>query len=272
MAGRITNSEIYPNMTNMENSEAGAAKATKAAIGGAGLVLCSLFGVLLPLVTLGVELGTGMCREFFDPIPTLAHSAAIALVAAANGLVLRGLVIGSGQAPVRTWLARLNAAALGVACFYALWFAFLTPFAVIAILFFGIGLLPLSPLLSLIVAWFLRGRLRRAAREGGAIIPRVWPVFFAAFGVMVAMEIPGLVQAWAIRTVATPEPVASRDQALWVLRAAVSEEQLLRSCYAGVDGERDIIQNWLFGPVTIENCRTVFYRVTGRTFNQLPPP
>lgn len=256
----------------MDNLSAGAAKAPQAAIGGAGLVLGGLFGVLLPLVTLGVELFTGMCREFFDPIPTPVHIAAIALVAVANGLALRDLFGGPGKAPGRTWLAALNAVALGVACFYALWFAFLTPFAVLAILFFGLGLLPLSPLLSLIVAWFLRCRLRRAARPGGAGFPRVWPVFFAAFGVMVALEIPGLAQAWAIRTVAASEPAALRQQALWVLRHAVSEDQLLRTCYPGRDGARDTIQNWLFGPVSVESCRKVFFRATGWSFNQLPPP
>ena len=256
----------------MDNIGAGANKATTSTIGGAGLVLCSLFGVLLPLVTLGVELVTGMCGEFFDPIPTPVHSAAIALVAAANGLALRSLFRASGQGPGRTWLVHLNAAALGVAFFYSLWFAFLTPFAVVAIIFFGLGLLPLSPLLSLIVAWFLRYRLRRAAGHSGSGFPRVWPVFFAAFGVMVAMDIPGLVQAWAIRAVAEVEPAPHQDRAMWVLRNAVSEDQLLRTCYPGRDGERDTVKNWLFGPVTVESCRKVFYRVTGWTFNQLPPP
>ncbi len=256
----------------MDNSEVSPAKVNSSELGGVGMVVCSLFGVLLPLVTLGVELLTGMCMEFFDPIPTPVHIAAIALVAVANGLTLRDLSGGSGKGPGRTWLAHLNAVALGVTFFYSLWFAFLTPFAVIAIIFFGLGLLPLSPLLSLIVAWFLRFRMRRAARQGGSVFPRVWPVFFAAFGVMVAMEIPGLVQAWAIRAVAEAEPAPHRDRALWVLRHAVSEEQLLRTCYPGMDGERDTVKNWLFGPVSVERCRQVFYRVTGRTFNQLPPP
>lgn len=258
-------------MTATSIPDAGVTKAPSSVIGGAGLFLCGLLGVLLPLVTLGVELVTHMCAGFFDPIPTPFHIAAIAMVGVVNLLALMGLTRGSDQGLNWVWLARLNAAAMGVAFFYSLWFAFLTPFAVVAIIIFGLGLLPLSPLLSLLTAWYLRHRLRRVAKARRLSLPRVWPVFFAAFGIMVALEMPGLVQAWAIRAVAA-EPAPHRDKALWVLRNAVSEEQLLRTCYPGMHGEREAVEDWLFGPASMESARRTFYRVTGRLFNQLPPP
>src|SRR5687767_2566378 len=47
-----------------------------------------LFGILLPLFTLGFELVTHACAtDFFDPIPTWWHVLLVALVPASNLLV-----------------------------------------------------------------------------------------------------------------------------------------------------------------------------------------
>lgn len=247
-------------------------KPKTAAKPGWGLVLlCSIFGVALPLITLGVEVFTGMCAEFFDPIPTPLHVAAIALVGVANLLALRGLFAGPVQESDYRWLAHLNAAVAGIAVFYSLWFAFLTPFALVAVIFFGIGLLPLSPLLSLIVALVLRHRLQRKANILGLALPGIWLAFSIGFGGLVALELPGLLQAWAVKAIDSENAVV-QDRALWVLRNAVSETQILKGCYNRLDGERDTVHAWLFGRTTLESRQRGFYRVTGRAFNQLPAP
>jgi len=232
---------------------------------------CGFFGVLLPLTTLGLESFTHMCAEFFDPIPTPLHLAAIALVGLANLLGLRLLFIDPVGEKNLARFAHLNAAAMGVAVFYSLWFAVLTPFAFIAVLFFGLGLLPLSPLFSLGVAGFLRFRLRRKARAGGQILPGIWLAFGIAFVGLWTLEIPGLVQAWAVQAV---DSGGERQQArgLWVLRQMVSEARLLHGCYPQRDSEREAVGDWLFGRVALENRQRVYYRVTGQPYNHKPAP
>lgn len=258
-------------MTTLSDIAVDDCKPSQPTIDRIGLFFCGLFGVLLPLVTLGVELCTRMCAEIFDPIPTPLHVGAIALVAVTNLLTLRALHASATAEKGGTWLAQLNAAAMGVGLFYSLWFAVLTPFAVVAVIFFGIGLLPLAPLLSLIVTWFLRCRLRRMARTTGSVIPGVWLAFFTGFGGLVALEMPGLAQAWAVATMAEEE-IGQTDRAMWVLRHAVTETQLLRGCYSQLDGERDAVHGWLFGRTSLEKRQKVYYRVTGRPFNHRPAP
>lgn len=54
-----------------------------------GTALIVLFGILLPAVTLAIELSSGMCAEvFFDPVATPLHVALVALVPVDNLAVL----------------------------------------------------------------------------------------------------------------------------------------------------------------------------------------
>jgi len=118
-------------------------------------------GVLLPVVTLVIELNSRMCaKEFFDPLPTWVHVFLVACVPVANAV---GLIATIQSSP--RWLnvgTHLNSAALAISAVYALIFLPLLPLAVIAVLFLGMGLLPLAPLFSFITALVVRHRLKRA--------------------------------------------------------------------------------------------------------------
>jgi len=62
-----------------------AAAAAAPRLRGLSLVLFALFGVCLPLLTLGLELLSGMCASvFFDPIPSIWHVLLVAVVPAAT--------------------------------------------------------------------------------------------------------------------------------------------------------------------------------------------
>lgn len=236
-----------------------------------GRIFNGLFGVVLPLVTLLLEFLSGMCAEFFDPIPTMWHIFAIALVAAANAF---GLYASStpalSEAALRR-VARLNAFALGIAVFYALWFLPLSPFALVGIIFFGVGLLPLSPLFSLLVASLLRRSLRRRSRAQGFELPRVWSGLLAGFACLIALEFPGAFQAWAVHATANGSR-ESQGRALWFLRHAGNDEQLLRGCYANPDAERMAVLQFLFGQTSQTERQQVYYRVTGHGYNSVPAP
>ena len=58
-----------------------------------GLVIC--FGILLPILTLWMEIEAGVCAELFlDPIPTSSHVVLILIIPLACTL---GLIVGSRQ-------------------------------------------------------------------------------------------------------------------------------------------------------------------------------
>src|SRR5574339_613919 len=89
-------------------------------------------GVLLPLITLGVELTTHMCVEaIFDPLPTLIHVIAVALVPIANMAVWRELHRGNASAKI----ARFNSLAIGIALFYSVMFLPLMPIGAVAVIY-----------------------------------------------------------------------------------------------------------------------------------------
>src|ERR1043166_1306501 len=144
----------------------------KRALAPTGSAALLLFGVLLPLATLVIELASHICAgTFFDPLPTWLHVLLVASIPVANGLAWIFM-----RAPRRAprWLWWLNGVALGAGIFYAALYAPMSPFAVIGILYLGFGLLPLTPLLSLICTLRLRAHLRRRLMEHGTSIPRGW--------------------------------------------------------------------------------------------------
>lgn len=129
-----------------------------------GLVSSLIFGVILPILTIGIELYSGLCAGLlFDPVPTPVHAMLIAFVPLANLLLILALLPGGTLRPrLHGWL---NAAALGISGYYALMFAPFTPFAVVAVFYFGFGLIPLAPLASFIIAIRLRIRALYFASE-----------------------------------------------------------------------------------------------------------
>ncbi len=242
--------------------------ATRTILGISVRASVMFFGVLLPIVTLVVEIVTGVARDiFFDPIPTWAHAATITLVPVAAWVTLRAMTCGR---PRRLRLAaRLNALATGVAFFYALWFIPMLIPAVPGIILFGLGFLPLSPLLSLLVLIVARRDLRRASGVVGVELPRVWGGFAVAFLALVALESPGYLTARAADQLGAGKDV-SAGMLRW-LRFSSSEDQLLRGCYPEGDARREVWA-WLGADASGDDYRLAYYRVTGRPFNDAPRP
>lgn len=236
--------------------------------------LTALFGVFLPALTLVIELASSMCASaFFDPIPTWFSIAVVALVPVANLLAIVAL-----RSPARpAWRAAgwLSGMAMVVAGFYALAFAIVTPFAVVGILFFGLGFLPLSPMLSFVCAWVLRARLRRAALRERRVPPAaLWKPLAAGVALFAAVSTPKAVTLAGLRWAAADD-AAQRARAVRMLRRFGSEEELLRRSYVNRPFEADPI-SWIVSSsgdrIPIEKVREVYYRVTGRPFNAVRPP
>jgi len=239
-----------------------------------GAASCIFFGVLLPAVVLGLELATGMCASvLFDPIPTIWHAILVACVPVGNAMGCL-LAVRRRQERLRTagWL---NGFAIGVAFYYSIVFLPVSPFALMGIAFFGFGLLPLSPYLSLATALVLRRKLRRLAGDRArAVLPGVGRCIAAVLVAGVLLSLPRTVTHVGLRMAASHAEGTSMV-GIRLLRALGSDEILLRVSYRRNRPEMDIASfvTSLFGdPIPAKQVQEIYYRVTGTPYNAVKPP
>ncbi len=231
------------------------------------------FGVVLPIISLVVELVTNMCAlDMFDPMPTPFHIFIVAFVPASNWFLWDALW--SGKTKYLSLLSVTSAATIGIASFYTLVFLPITPIGVIAIIFFGLGFLPLTPILALIATLIGRRKLKRLnAQTVSARIPH-WLIGFS-LGLLglIAVEVPSVVTRLGMQMASSSEIEKSQRGIRW-LRFIGSEDVLLRACYQEERGMKDLMSAAisLGDPVTLDEARRIYYRVTGTPFNAVKPP
>jgi Vault protein inter-alpha-trypsin domain len=242
------------------------------------------FGVILPLAVLLLEVLTSFCGAvFFNPTPTWWHGAWIAVVPAVNFWLLR-----AGKASDDRTRGVAAGFALLTAGFYGLLFLPMVHWSIFGLIFFGLGLLPLTPLLAAIFSW----RIGRASRRDSADAGRFktgWRLgALAAVVVLLTLEGPAL---WT--RVNLSSAVAGGEKsaaAIGRLRGFHSERTLLKACYEGGRGMwmGTDISGWVlsfcraplsvldeggnFQPLNTETVRDVYFRVTGKPFNSVKPP
>ncbi len=229
-------------------------------------------GVVLPLGVLLFELTAGLCSEIiFDPIPTWFHVFLIAMVPAANAWAL--VAVARGIVP--QGIGRLNGFAMGISAYYALQFAIVTPFAAMAVIYFGIGLIPLAPLVSFLCALALRLRLRRTAVVTATPLPTAWwRMALPSFALLILLSIPqAAVQIGTAH--ANDSNPAVRTRAVRLLRAIGDRDTLLRKCYRS--GENidltALALSQVFGcSPSRADAQHAYYRVTGTPYTAAPPP
>ncbi|HEX4945466.1 MAG TPA: hypothetical protein VFZ34_02220, partial [Blastocatellia bacterium] len=237
----------------------------------AGLLLCC--GVFLPIISFVVELTTSMCaQDMFDPLPTPFHIFLVAFVPASNWFLWRALW--HGKTEYLSLLSVTSAATIGIAAFYTLVFLPIMPFAVIAIIIFGLGILPLTPILALLVTIFGRQKLKRLnAQTVGVRIPHLLLGFGLGLLGLIAAELPSAVTRIGLQMASSPDVETSRRGVQW-LRTVGSQDVMLRSCYQAQQGMTDLV-SWFIAqgdPVMQDDARRIYYRVTGTPFNAVRPP
>jgi len=233
-------------------------------------ILLGLFGVLLPLGTIGLEWTQRLSAlELTDPIPTPFHGILLLLVPAVYALGLWFRFRRPGSAPgFYPWLL---AVALGVSGAYAAAFAPAYPVALVGVLYFGLGLIPLTPLLAWIVGWILWRRARIEARENGHPWPRwAWVLSWGVVAALGLAALPGFLTEELIRTAVHGDSQGERFQAIQRLRSWGDSDVLLRACY----GRRVSIWDNLLDrrPAAAEAVQQVYFQVTGQPFNAVRPP
>jgi hypothetical protein len=147
----------------------------------------------------------------------------------------------------------------------------LTPIAALAVIFYGLGLLPLSPLLAFIASIGARSHLTKRA---GRRLKGLWLGFAAAFAVLVVAELPSTTTRLLLDMAASEKPDTSSAGIKW-LRWVGSDEVLLRSCYERPGMATDFVGFMLSAggaQVRPRKAREIYYRVTGTPFNAVPPP
>ena len=239
-------------------------------------ILLWLLGVILPTGVLLFELVAGFCAEIlFDPLPTWFHTLLIALVPMANAWAL---LAASGRYRPSKTAGTLNGWVLGITAFYALQFIVITPFAFIALIYFGLGLIPLAPLLALVSAFLLRRRLRQTAVASRTAPPAALRrTALPAFLLLILLSIPQMVVPPCTHRAQDPNPATQR-RAIRILRAVGNKDLLLRNCYQ-VPENFDLLSIITRTIAGTGDTRTsslasqeAYYWVTGTPYNAVPPP
>ena len=135
-------------------------------------------GVIMPAISITVEATSHVCAQsLFDPIPTTGHLLMVIFVPLAQLHVW--FTIRRGTTDRLTLAGWANALTIGISLFYSFLYVPLMPVAALLLLF-GIGLLPLAPLLSLVASIVMRHQLSQlgsnapkknlAVRKSGVLI------------------------------------------------------------------------------------------------------
>ncbi len=234
------------------------------------------FGIVLPLVTLGIEVLLAWCAQsFFDPVPTLLHGLLVALVPLAN---LFALLASWGRfQSSRRRILFLNGIAIGISAFYSVLFIPIMPMAVIAMIWL-IGLLPLAPILSLIATIMCRRAIPQPTItdpvpslpvQGKRYNPANWGIVVALI-VLIAAEIPLTLTEIGLR-MATSDNHQEQLRGVRLLRNFANQDRLLSYCYDQRNRSRDMLSmlySWNVHWVSSSQAREVYYRVTGQAFNE----
>ena len=238
-----------------------------------------LFGVILPCITLGVEWWTGMCASaFFDPLPTVWYLLLALSVPSANLLTYLAMALPRPAVTLPLWSWRLlglgNGVACGVAGFYTVLFLPLLPMSLMALLAYGLGFLPLTPLLASIAGYVGRRALRRLAAT--TLIPSVpslgWGCGLALF-LLLGAEIPTALTRFGMQMAVSHTPETKQRGLHW-LRTVGSLDVLLRACYqrsSEATGPLGLLMG-LATSVRPDEARALYYQVTGVPFNAVAPP
>jgi hypothetical protein len=170
------------------------------------------------------------------------------------------------------WLYLSNGYLCAVSFWYTLAFALLTPSAVALILFYGIGLLPLAPLLSLCAAILQNLQLNRYRNAMGNKIV-VWRWWLAGAAIAAVVFYGGEVRrmaAFHVMDRAMNGDSEVRSAALENLRRWGFEDVVLENCYPMP--RRREFREWHSPTFSMDQCQALYYRLTGRDYREAPKP
>ncbi|MBI5210167.1 MAG: PEP-CTERM sorting domain-containing protein [Elusimicrobia bacterium] len=226
------------------------------------------FGSILAVVTVVIEIMTRMCAgSFMDPLPTPWH-AALALSVPLGAMVTWRLALRT--APPPSWSALGTGFSWGIALYYSIVFLPLMPLGAVAIVGFGMGLLPLAPFFSLLAVIFAYKAL--ALRFPAKRLAGLTAGIALSWGALFVIELPDKATVVGMDWAASPE-AGKAQKGLSFLRRFGSAEHMLRACYMRRSGMPDLLLlTFGSGPVPTDKARNIYFKVFGVPFNSLPAP
>ena len=204
--------------------------------------------------------GTAQVLEgaLYPPLPTAWH----ALLAALSPVALAGAGLSVSRGRL-TPAAIANGFALGISGAWFIAFLPVTPLFLLGTMLMGLGLLGFAPAISVLASLLTWLQVRGEARRR---LLRVRHIRSTALGLVLALGPlavltgPGLLT----RTVAaSTSPQETSPWAMQWLRVAGHEPTLLKMCYERSTSFPGVDREW---------ARTLYFRVTGRSYNEVPPP
>src|SRR5215217_5879679 len=233
-------------------------------------------GIIMPVISITIEATTHWCaEEFFDPIPTVWHLLLVIFVPLAQ---LQGWFAIRRRSTDRLVLVGIaNTIVIGISLFYSVVYLPLIPLAALMLLF-GIGILPFTPMLSLLAALLMRYQLKRLA----ATVPQSSFVFrksgllaglVLTAAVIAVIELPATLTRIGLQKAAAASP-QTRSEGIRFLRTYGNKDALLRSCYNQTHWATDLMGSTfsLKSPVTPTEAQKIYYLVTGEAFDASIPP
>lgn len=248
--------------------------------------------VLLPVVAFTIEIGWGWCAEtFFDPMPTWWHILLVAFVPITNFQIW--WAVKNHRTERAAWLGFANALAIFISLFYTIVYAPLFPLAVIALAFFFLGILAMTPMFALLGTTLLRRELNKLAsgeNSNNKSFGLSWRGIGAALATTLIFlsvaELPFTLTRVGMKMAASENP-QKQAEGLQFLRRWGNDDYLLRNCYWD-SGKitTDAIGDFIAGRTTDfgldeqvvnknlrpEEVRKIYYRLHGKQYSLLPMP
>ena len=239
----------------------------------AWMIFVLLAGVGLPVAAFTLELVLRICSSiFFDPIPTVWHIILLSIVPIANLIAVVAYL--RGGFPYMTPLTFLLGISFGTEIVYSLQFLPLTPFSLLGLICFGMGLCGFSPYLAFASTWICLARLREIRLvEAHKNTKLLWSGVFIGVFVLGVFILTALATTIGLR-MAVSNDEATSQRGVKLIRTFGSDSVLLRACYELPTGiwsdPAGLAGGW--NPESREQARTTYYKVTGRSFNSVPAP
>ncbi|MCH1504007.1 MAG: PEP-CTERM sorting domain-containing protein [Verrucomicrobiales bacterium] len=242
-------------------------------------IAAAIFYVILPVAVLVMEGIFHWCAMvFFDPMPTLAHAALLFLVPIVTGSLLWK------QTPWTPQLFKTIACLSGIALVVSIYYVAITfwwiPFALIGVVYFGLGLVPLAPPFAMIGISRARTLMWRSVPSAREIPWKTWSRrgVYAGVAALIILELPSYVGRVGL-SMATSENAVTRERGLSLIRIAGTESDLLRKCYdtgRGWAGNRDaagmVLDELSDTKVSSGQAQKVYFLATGTPYNEVEPP
>lgn len=228
-----------------------------------------VFGVFLPLAAMVVESSTHyLAQTMLDPFPTPNHLFLFSLIPISN--FLNWLSARINLSPLYSVIALGTGMALGIAILYSV---MLLPLTLnFALLPGGSGLLGLAPLLSIPITLMCGHTICQLADRQKTFFDAHQLKHLGHLIILVmvlVVELPSTLTRWHLSKADEGD-----QQAIQWLRQWGSQDVLLRACYERSGEPTDILGTLAeqHHPVSVDNARYIFYRVTGVSFNSVPIP